>query len=174
MTFADLLTFNYVNVDRLTETYTLTFYGEYLVRWSEFQRVIYHPTGLIMGYHLGKAEGEKELWHGHVSAVTIAPAFRRLGLGAGLMKGCEATTSELHRANFVDLFVRKSNKVAVEMYKKLGYVIYRTVTGYYSERQKGKSEDAYDMRKPMPADVDRRSIIPLKNPVITPDELEFH
>ncbi len=29
-----------------------------------------------MGYILGKAEGEREGWHGHVTAVTVAPGFR--------------------------------------------------------------------------------------------------
>lgn len=33
---------------------------------------------------------------------------------------------------FVDLFVRVSNDIAVNMYKNLGYVIYRTVLEYYS------------------------------------------
>ena len=35
-------------------------------------------------------------------------------------------------AFFVDLFVRMSNNVAVDMYKQLGYVIYRRVLEYYS------------------------------------------
>lgn len=33
---------------------------------------------------------------------------------------------------FVDLFVRISNSVAVDMYKKMGYIVYRQVIGYYS------------------------------------------
>ena len=33
---------------------------------------------------------------------------------------------------FVDLFVRASNSVAVEMYKHMGYTVYRRVIGYYS------------------------------------------
>jgi ribosomal protein S18 acetylase RimI-like enzyme len=32
----------------------------------------------------------------------------------------------------VDLFVRVSNEVAVNMYKRLGYVVYRRVLDYYS------------------------------------------
>lgn len=36
------------------------------------------------------------------------------------------------RCYFVDLFVRVSNKVAVEMYNKLGYAVYRRVIEYYS------------------------------------------
>ena len=43
-------------------------------------------------------------------------------------------------AFFVDLFVRMSNNVAVDMYKQLGYVIYRIVLEYYSG---DPDEDAY-------------------------------
>lgn len=34
------------------------------------------PGRQAMGYILGKAEGQGELWHGHVTAVTVAPDFR--------------------------------------------------------------------------------------------------
>ena len=34
---------------------------------------------------MGKAEGNGENWHGHVTALTVAPEFRRLGLAAKLM-----------------------------------------------------------------------------------------
>ena len=36
------------------------------------------------------------------------------------------------RCFFVDLFVRVSNKVAVDMYTRLGYSVYRRVLEYYS------------------------------------------
>lgn len=40
---------------------------------------------------MGKAEGsvQKEEWHGHVTAVTVAPEYRRLGLAAKLMSNLE-------------------------------------------------------------------------------------
>jgi N-terminal acetyltransferase B complex catalytic subunit len=44
---------------------------------------------------------------------------------------------------FVDLFVRASNTVAIEMYRKLGYDIYRTVNKYYSSSIDHSGEDAY-------------------------------
>ena len=65
-----------------------------------------------------------------------------------------------HRGYFVDLYVRMSNDVAIGMYKKLGYSVYRQVIGYYSGE-----EDAYDMRKALPRDVHKKSIIPLPHPV---------
>ena len=42
----------------------------------------------------------------------------------------------------MDLFVRVSNKVAVDMYHRLGYTVYRQVLEYYSG---DTDEDAYGM-----------------------------
>lgn len=50
---------------------------------------------------------------------------------------------------------------------QLGYSTYRTVLGYYSN-----DENALDMRKAMPRDVRKESIVPLSRPV-RPEELEF-
>ena len=44
------------------------------------------------------------------------------------------------QAYFVDLFVRISNVVAIDMYKKLGYSVYRQVLEYYTG---DPDEDAY-------------------------------
>ena len=67
---------------------------------------------------------------------------------------------------FVDLFVRVSNNVAVAMYKKLGYSVYRQIYGYYSGE-----EDAYDMRKALPRDKEGKSVVPLPHPVY-PEDLD--
>ncbi|KAG8344692.1 Acetyltransferase (GNAT) family Acetyltransferase (GNAT) domain [Trypanosoma vivax] len=177
---SDILEFNFVNLDQLTETYSVSFYGEYVTHWPEYQRICVHPTtGVTMAYTLGKAEGKGEDFHGHVSAVTVAPMFRRLGLGAALMRELEDTTEKVHNAYFVDLFVRRSNEVAQDMYRKLGYVVYRRVLGYYrGDGAKGPfkhDEDALDMRKAMPRDRERArsSVIPLSAPV-RPEELEWN
>ena len=78
---------------------------------------------------LGKVEGDKydpskKNWHGHVSAVTVDPDFRKQGLARSLMNYCEEITVKQHNGFFVDLFVRASNAVAVGMYEKLGYIVY--------------------------------------------------
>eukprot|EP00658_Telonema_sp_P-2_P062577 TRINITY_DN51246_c0_g1_i2.p1 TRINITY_DN51246_c0_g1~~TRINITY_DN51246_c0_g1_i2.p1 ORF type:complete len:181 (-),score=46.59 TRINITY_DN51246_c0_g1_i2:50-592(-) len=131
--FDDLLQVNAVNLDQLTETYSNTFYGDYMIKWPEYQEIVRHPCGLVMGYVLGKVEGEKQNWHGHVSAVTVAPQFRRIGLGETLMNRLEQTSEIIHNAYFVDLFVRKSNKVAENMYNRLGYTVYRLSLIHISE-----------------------------------------
>jgi N-terminal acetyltransferase B complex catalytic subunit len=174
MGFQDLFRFNNVNFDHLTETYGTGFYGEYFTHWPAYQQVAVHgPTGVVMGYMLGKAEGKGEDWHGHVSAVTVAPEFRRAGLAQRLMDRLEDVTASLENAYFVDLFVRKCNTVAQGMYLARGYVVYRTVLGYYAEA-KGPGEDALDLRKAMPRNAERSksSVVPLKKP-IRPDQLEW-
>eukprot|EP00075_Anas_platyrhynchos_P015139 XP_027304392.1 N-alpha-acetyltransferase 20-like [Anas platyrhynchos] len=72
---------------------------------------------------------------------------------------------------FVDLFVRVSNQVAVNMYKQLGYSVYRTVLEYYSASNGEPDEDAYDMRKALSRDTEKKSIIPLPHPV-RPEDIE--
>ncbi|PSC69313.1 N-alpha-acetyltransferase 20 [Micractinium conductrix] len=163
----DLLQFNNVNLDYFTETYNLAFYLDYLARWPEYCQMAEGPGGQAMGYIFGKVEGQGEKWHGHVTAVTVAPPYRRLRLAEKLMGLLEDVTHKMHNAFFVDLFVRVSNVVAIAMYTKFGYTVYRRVLGYYSN-----DEDAFDMRKAMPRDVAKRSVIPLKKPV-RPEELEF-
>ncbi|CAG0901671.1 unnamed protein product [Darwinula stevensoni] len=126
----------------LTLQYALTFYLQYLAHWPEYFQVAESCSGHIEGYIMGKAEGHGENWHGHVTALSIAPEHRRLGLAARLMANLEEI-SEKKRAYFVDLFVRVSNQVAINMYKRLGYIVYRTVLEYYSG---DPDEDAYELQ----------------------------
>ncbi|KAL7481068.1 hypothetical protein ACHAW6_006746 [Cyclotella cf. meneghiniana] len=165
----DLFRFNNVNLDVLTETYNMPFYLQYMSTSPELFTVATAPDGSIMGYMLGKAEGTEELWHGHVSAVTVAPMYRRLGLARMLMEDLEGTSANVYNAYFVDLFVRASNALAISMYEKFGYVKYRRVLGYYSGDD---PEDAFDMRKALPRDIKKKSIIPMDRPVL-PEELEW-
>jgi len=167
----DLFKFNNVNLDVLTETFNMPFYFSYLSQFPEVFTVAEAPDKSIMGYMLAKSEGSGKLWHGHVSAVTVAPTYRRLGLANALMKDLESISENVYNAFFVDLFVRASNGLAIGMYEKIGYVKYRRVIGYYSGLE--DSEDAWDMRKPLRRDVHRESIAPLDNPNILPEDLEW-
>ncbi|CAG8546745.1 6581_t:CDS:2 [Ambispora leptoticha] len=106
---------------------------------------------------MGKAEGRGKEWHGHVTAITVAPAYRRIGLAERMMQLLE-TVSDKTQGYFVDLFVRVSNSVAIKMYKKFGYTVYRRVLGYYYSSGDNE-EDAFDMRKPLSRDVERQSIV---------------
>lgn len=97
-------------------------------------------------------------WHGHITVLTVAPQYRRLGFARRLTESLEKACDEQH-AWFVDLYVRQSNTVAKDMYLKMGYSVYRRVVGYYSDDPTGQSaegEDALDMRKPLSRDKDKQ------------------
>lgn len=60
-------------------------------------------------------------WHGHVTVLTVAPAWRRMGYARRLTESLERA-SDINDAWFVDLYVRESNKVAIGMYRGMGCV----------------------------------------------------
>ncbi|XP_022264786.1 N-alpha-acetyltransferase 20 isoform X2 [Canis lupus familiaris] len=171
----DLFRFNNINLDPLTETHSQGGLGCFPVPDScqSKEHQVHVPGRRInRGEVMGKAEGSvaREEWHGHVTALSVAPEFRRLGLAAKLMELLEEI-SERKGGFFVDLFVRVSNQVAVNMYKRLGYSVYRTVIEYYSASNGEPDEDAYDMRKALSRDTEKKSIIPLPHPV-RPEDIE--
>lgn len=106
---------------------------------------------------MGKTEGRGKEWHGHVTAVTVAPEYRRLSLAKKMMRTLESVSEDQYDAYFVDLFVRSSNYLAINMYQSFGYVVYRRVKGYYSNST-GPDEDGFDMRIPLRRDSAQESI----------------
>jgi N-terminal acetyltransferase B complex catalytic subunit len=161
---SDMFKFNNINLDIWTETYGIGFYLSYLSRWPDLCCVQEAPSGRMMGYVLGKAEGQGAEWHGHVTAITVAPEYRRLSLARKMMSLLEMVSEEIYKGYFVDLYVRCANVVAIGMYERMGYSIYRRVREYYGSlgvRKGGKDEeDAFDMRKPLSRDATRRSVRP--------------
>ncbi|GAA5969214.1 hypothetical protein JCM21900_001509 [Sporobolomyces salmonicolor] len=180
----DLYSFNGINLDVWTETYGVNYYLSYLMHWGDLFSVVESAGGQakvnmgvnrasggsmggggfgggegggLMGYVMGKTEGRGMDWHGHVSAITVSPSHRRLGL-ASMMMALLEQVSERDDAWFVDLFVRESNDLAIGLYKSLGYMIYRRVKAYYGGGPKEADEDAFDMRKPLPRDKDKQTI----------------
>lgn len=91
-------------------------------------------------------------WHGHVTCLTICPGARRQGHATRLTQLLEQAC-DAENAWFVDLFVRAENTVAQELYKGMGYSVYRRVVQYYND-----DEDAFDMRKPLSRDKKRQHV----------------
>ncbi|KAI4167344.1 MAG: hypothetical protein LQ343_007305 [Gyalolechia ehrenbergii] len=166
---ADISKLNLCNLDPLTENYARSFYFDYLAKWPSMFIVAENQKGQIVAYVMGKVEedpdfikimGDKYLpWHGHVTALTVAPQYRQMGLAKQLTAQLDRACEQEH-AWFMDLFVRVSNKTAINMYKKMGYSVFRRVVGYYSDDPTGKgtSEDAFDMRKSLSRDKKKRYI----------------
>jgi len=158
----DMFKFNNVNLDVWTETYGISFYLSYLSRWPDLCCIQEAPSGRMMGYILGKAEGTSNEWHGHITALTVAPEYRRLSLARNLVSRLELVSDENYKGFFVDLYVRCNNALAINMYEGFGYSVYRRVREYYGQLGVGKGgkdeEDAFDMRKPLSKDPLRRSV----------------
>ncbi|KAL3235107.1 hypothetical protein RNJ44_02895 [Nakaseomyces bracarensis] len=159
---SDLFQLNNVNLDVLTENFPLEFYLEYLILWPELFFKSNEFNGVYSGYMMSKTEGKGQDWHSHITAVTVAPEFRRISLASKLCNTLEAITdTKPHDVNFIDLFVKCNNDLAIKLYEKLGYSVYRRVIGYYNSPQDGypstlkkvnDDKDAFDMRKGMKRD----------------------
>ncbi|KAK4983319.1 N-alpha-acetyltransferase 20 [Elasticomyces elasticus] len=172
----DLLKFNECNLDHLTETYNIAFYLEYLTKWPQLCQVVEGREGRIQAYILGKVESSPfpcpissietsadiaKLtkrwpnylpWHAHITCLTVAPSARRLGHATRLSEVLEQV-GDREGCWFVDLFVRVENTAAIELYKKMGYSVYRRIIGYYND-----DSDAFDMRKPLSGDKERKTV----------------
>ncbi|KAL8765135.1 MAG: hypothetical protein Q9209_007693 [Squamulea sp. 1 TL-2023] len=166
----DISKLNLCNLDPLTENYARKFYFDYLVRWPTMFIVAENLKGQIIAYVMGKVEEDPEYvkllgpdrylpWHGHVTCLTVAPQYRQMGLAKTLTAHLDQAC-EQENAWFMDLFVRVSNKTAINMYRGMGYSVYRRVVDYYSDDPTGNgaSEDAFDMRKSLSRDKNTRYI----------------
>ena len=120
----DLFAFNSINLDRLTETYNLSFYLSYMATWPDLFLVQHAPScskgsaiektantvslngippsqdNRMMGYLMGKLEGRGTDWHSHVTAITVSVEYRRLGVARGMMDGFELSSDQYHHLHF--------------------------------------------------------------------------
>jgi N-terminal acetyltransferase B complex catalytic subunit len=168
MVLEDLDVFNNINLDHWTEMYTTQFYTQYFIKDPDLCIVAESASGALAGYLLAKVEGSGPDWHSHISALSVAPEFRRAGVGRMLLEYFEGISEAKHKCYFADLYVRVSNSTAIDIYKSRGYVVYRVVTDYYSGE-----EDGYDMRKPLKRDVDLKSILGAGK-TVTPEQLPVY
>ncbi|KAI3404355.2 naa20 [Candida oxycetoniae] len=179
----DLLTINTINLDPLTENFNISFYSQYLIDWPNlfYKSTEHHGKSdegdeneqEISGYMMAKTEGQlsKLEYHTHITAVTISDQYRRISLASKLCLALE-NISEVQQTLFIDLFVKVTNQLARKLYEKLDYAVYRRVIGYYSKSKKqipsirskldssdeNDDIDAFDMRKALPLDKDRRTV----------------
>ncbi|CAH8462353.1 unnamed protein product [Heterobilharzia americana] len=59
----------------------------------------------LMGYMMAKSEGHGTDWHGHVTALSVAPEYRRLGLATQLMLELEETSERNAVTTLIYLYV---------------------------------------------------------------------
>jgi len=96
--------------------------------------------GEVIGYYaMMAAAGEA-----HLLNLTIAPIWRRHGLGRDMLEHCMARACD-HKAESLFLEVRTSNTAAIALYHSSGFVDLAVRQGYYPARD-GR-EDALIMKK---------------------------
>lgn len=100
---------------------------------------VYEVGGEIIGHAVLMVA----LDEAHLLNITIAPNWRRQGLGRVLLQHV-LDTARLQQVRTLFLEVRPSNRVAIELYEKTGFEAFALRKGYYPA-VKGR-EDALVMR----------------------------
>lgn len=109
---------------------------------------------LVAGYSMWVHEADSEVvgyyammvaaGEAHLLNLTIAPEWRRHGLGRDLLEHCLVRACD-HHAESLFLEVRTSNAAAIALYHSIGFVDMAVRRGYYPARD-GR-EDALIMKK---------------------------
>jgi ribosomal-protein-alanine N-acetyltransferase len=143
----DLRSVVHINYVCLPENYTDYFFIDLYKRFPE-TFIVAEENGQVIGYIMCRVEVGLShfgfsgiIKKGHVVSVAVLPQYRRKGVGQALiseaMKGMR-----LYNAKQCFLEVRITNTPAVDLYKKLGFEVTRTIHGYYAD-----GEDAHIMSK---------------------------
>lgn len=136
-----------INRECLPENYTDFFFVDLYRRFPE-TFVVAEEDGKVVGYMMCRIEvGLSNLGFsglikkGHVVSVAVMLSYRRKHIGEALVN--KAMENMLvYNAKQCYLEVRATNTPAVNLYKKLGFQVTRTIKGYYAD-----GEDAYVMTK---------------------------
>lgn len=136
-----------INMETLPEHYPRGFWEEHLRRWSK-AFLVAEVNGEIVGYVMCRVEWgwgftkNRLLKKGHVISIAVRPGYRRRGIGERLMIQAMEALKKHYGAEEVYLEVRVSNIPAINLYKKLGFRIIKTIANYYLD-----GEDAYVMAR---------------------------
>ena len=129
----------------LPENYTDFFFMDLHQRFPE-TFIVAEENKEIAGYIMCRIEvGLSNLGlgglirKGHVVSIAVLPQSRRKGVAKALINRA-LEGMRYYKARQCFLEVRVTNDVAVSLYKKLGFEVTRTLSGYYSD-----GEDAYVM-----------------------------
>jgi len=150
-TMDDLQSVMHINRVCLPENYTDYFFIDLQRRFPE-TFLIAEENGEVVGYIMCRIElglsnfGLSGLFKkGHIVSVAVLPQYRRKGIGQALVTSA-MEGMRLYKAKQCFLEVRITNTSAVELYRKLGFEITRTIRGYYAD-----GEDAYVMSRELPS-----------------------
>lgn len=144
---SDLEQVLHINRVCLPENYTSLFFLDLHKQFPE-TFLVAEDNGTVIGYIMCRIETGLPnfkiigiMKKGHVISIAVLPQHQRQGVGLALIQ--EAMNAMLrYKAKECVLEVRASNTAAVNLYKKLGFEIKRTLHRYYVD-----GEDAYLMAK---------------------------
>ena len=143
----DLQSVMQINRVCLPENYTDMFFVDLHQRFPE-TFIVAEENGVVIGYIMSRIEVGLSnfslgglIRKGHVVSIAVMPQSRRKGIATALIKAA-MTGMSYYKAKQIYLEVRVTNAGAIDLYKKLGLEITRTIQGYYSD-----GEDAYVMSK---------------------------
>lgn len=143
----DLQSVMQINRVCLPENYTDMFFADLHQRFPE-TFIVAEENGSIGGYTMCRVEvglGNLGLGglirKGHVVSIAVLPQSRRKGVASALIKAAMDGMC-YYKAKQIYLEVRVTNAAGIDLYKKLGLEVTRTINGYYSD-----GEDAYVMTK---------------------------
>ena len=147
---SDLERVMYINRVCLPENYTTFFFMDLYQRFPE-TFIVAEEDGDVVGYVMCRIETGIPSFKllgiarkGHVISIAVLPENQREGIGCELMR--ETMRSMVnYKAKECYLEVRGSNVPAVNLYKKMGFEIARTIRGYYAD-----GEEAYVMARKLP------------------------
>jgi len=147
---ADLEQVTNINRRCLPENYTNFFFIDLYERFPQ-TFIVAEENGQVIGYIMCRIEMGLSSFQrlgiakkGHIISIAVLPEYRRQGIGHALVQ--EAMRAMLRsKAKECFLEVRMSNTPAVNLYKKMGFKILRTIGGYYAD-----GEGAYVMSRKLP------------------------
>jgi len=140
----------HINRVCLPENYTTSFFMNLYQRFPE-TFIVAEENGDVVGYIMCRIETGIPSFKllgiarkGHVISIAVLPEHQREGIGCALMReAMEAMVN--YKAKECYLEVRASNVPAVNLYRKMGFEIIRTIRGYYAD-----GEAAYMMARKLP------------------------
>jgi ribosomal-protein-alanine N-acetyltransferase len=131
----------------LPENYTTLFFMNLFRRFPK-TFIIAENNGETVGYIMCRIETGIPSFKilgitkkGHIISIAVLPEHQKKGLGFSLVQRAMQAMMG-YNAKECYLEVRTSNQSAVELYKKLGFEVIRTIKNYYADR-----EDALVMAK---------------------------
>ncbi|MEM2098414.1 MAG: N-acetyltransferase [Candidatus Bathyarchaeia archaeon] len=143
----DLQNVMMINRTCLPENYTDYFFMDLYERFPE-TFIVAEVNGKIAGYIMCRIEVGLAnhglgglIRKGHVVSIAVLPQYRRKGVAQALLNAA-FDGMRYYKAKLCYLEVRVTNFIGISLYKKLGFEVSKTISGYYSD-----GEDAYVMTK---------------------------